>query len=84
LKSIIDRFSEVLLACNVPFGRLHGRVTKEKLNLLKKTRRSYKIDVPEFVDFSGLLEPAALLTVARSPCHRLPELSELPKTTELR
>jgi len=35
LKSIIDRFSEVLPASDVPFGRLYGRVTKEKLNLLK-------------------------------------------------
>jgi hypothetical protein len=35
LKSIIDRFSEVLSASDVPFGRLHGRVTKEKLNLFK-------------------------------------------------
>jgi hypothetical protein len=33
LKSIIDRFSEVLP--DVPLGRLHGRMTKEKLNLLE-------------------------------------------------
>jgi site-specific recombinase XerD len=32
----------------------------------KKTRRAYKNDVQEFVDFSGLREPAALRTVARS------------------
>ena len=32
----------------------------------KKTRRAYKIDVQEFVDFTGLREPAALRTVARS------------------
>ena len=35
LKSIIDRFSEVLSASDVPFGRLHGRAIKEKLNLLE-------------------------------------------------
>ena len=35
MKSIIDRFSEVLPASDVPFGRLHRRVTKEKLNLLE-------------------------------------------------
>jgi hypothetical protein len=35
LKSIIDPFSEVPLASDVSFGRLHRRVTKEKLNLLK-------------------------------------------------
>jgi len=35
LKSIIDGFSEVLPAADVVFGRLHGRVTKEKLNLLE-------------------------------------------------
>jgi hypothetical protein len=35
LKSIIDCFSEVLPAPDVLFRRLHGRVTKEKLNLLK-------------------------------------------------
>jgi hypothetical protein len=35
LKSIVDRFSEVLPASDVPFGRLHGRVPKEKLNLLE-------------------------------------------------
>jgi hypothetical protein len=35
LKSIIDRFSEVLPTSDVPFGRLHGCVTKEKLNLLE-------------------------------------------------
>jgi hypothetical protein len=33
LKSIIDRFSEVLAASDVPFGRSHRRVTEEKLNL---------------------------------------------------
>jgi integrase/recombinase XerD len=32
----------------------------------KKTRRAYKIDVQEFVDFTGLREPAALRTIARS------------------
>jgi site-specific recombinase XerD len=32
----------------------------------KKTRRAYKIDVQGFVDFTGLREPAALRTVARS------------------
>jgi integrase/recombinase XerD len=32
----------------------------------KKTRRAYKNDVQEFVDFTGLHEPAALRTVARS------------------
>ena len=35
MKSIIDRFSEVLPASDVPFGRLHRRVTKEKLNLFE-------------------------------------------------
>lgn len=35
LKSIVDRISEVLPASDVPLGRLHGRVTKEKLNLLE-------------------------------------------------
>jgi len=35
LKSIIDCFSEVLPASDVPFDRLHGRVTKKKLNLLE-------------------------------------------------
>jgi hypothetical protein len=35
LKSIIDRFSEVLSASDVPLGRLHGRVPEEKLNLLE-------------------------------------------------
>jgi hypothetical protein len=35
LKSVIDRFSEVLPASDVPFGRLHGCVTKEKMNLLE-------------------------------------------------
>jgi len=35
LKSIIDSFSEVLPASDVPFGCLHGRVTKEKLNLFE-------------------------------------------------
>jgi len=35
LKSIIDRFSEVLPASDVLFGRLHGGVTKEKLNLFE-------------------------------------------------
>ena len=35
MKSIIDRFSEVLPASDVPFGSLHGRVTREKLNLLE-------------------------------------------------
>lgn len=35
LKSIIDRFSEVLPASDVPFGRLHGTVIKEKLNLFE-------------------------------------------------
>jgi len=35
LKSIIDSFSEVLPASDVTLGRLHGRVTKEKLNLLE-------------------------------------------------
>ena len=32
----------------------------------KKTRRAYKNDVQEFVAFSGLREPSALRTVARS------------------
>jgi hypothetical protein len=35
LKSIVDRVSEVLPTSDVPLGRLHGRVTEEKLNLLK-------------------------------------------------
>jgi hypothetical protein len=35
LKSIVDRISEVLPASDVPLCRLHGRVTKEKLNLLE-------------------------------------------------
>jgi hypothetical protein len=35
LKSIIDRISEVLPASDVPLGRLHGRMAKEKLDLLK-------------------------------------------------
>jgi hypothetical protein len=35
LKSIIDRFFEVLPTSDVLFGRLHQRVTKEKLNLLR-------------------------------------------------
>jgi hypothetical protein len=35
LKSIIDRFSELLPASDVPFGRLHRRMTKEKLNLFE-------------------------------------------------
>ncbi len=33
-KSIIDSFSQVLPASDVPFGRLHRRLAKEKLNLL--------------------------------------------------
>jgi hypothetical protein len=35
LKSIIDRFFEVLPPSGAPFGRLPGRVTKEKRNLLE-------------------------------------------------
>jgi hypothetical protein len=41
----------------------------------KKTRRAYKNDVQEFVDFSGPREPSALRTVARSACHRLAQAS---------
>jgi hypothetical protein len=35
LEPVIDRFSEVLSASDVPFGRLHRRVTKEELNLFE-------------------------------------------------
>jgi len=35
LESVIDGFFEFLPAPDVPFSRIHGRVTKEKLNLLE-------------------------------------------------
>jgi hypothetical protein len=35
LKSIIDGFSKVLPASDVPYGRLHRRVTEEKLDLFE-------------------------------------------------
>jgi len=35
LESIIDRFLELLPASDVPFGRLHRSVTKQKPNLFE-------------------------------------------------
>jgi hypothetical protein len=35
LESIIDRFSQLLLAPDIAFRRLNRRMTKEKLNLFE-------------------------------------------------
>jgi hypothetical protein len=35
LESIIDRLSQLLLAPDIAFGRLHRRVAKKKLNLFE-------------------------------------------------
>jgi hypothetical protein len=37
VKQIVYRMSEILLAAKIAFRRLHGRMPKQELNLLKLT-----------------------------------------------
>ena len=40
MESIIDRFLELLMAPDVSFRRLHGRVTEKELNLFELASRA--------------------------------------------
>jgi hypothetical protein len=36
-KQIVDRMAQILFAAEIPFGRLHGRMAQQELDLLQLT-----------------------------------------------